>query len=555
VERLSATQVEPLAPNQALALEVIERLRAAGIRTVCLCPGGRNAALVEALEPLRDGRLEVLDFFDERGAAFFALGRARRDDRAVAVVTTSGTAAAELLPAMVEAYYQGARLVAVTADRPRAFRGTGAPQSIEQANLFGVYARQAIDLEGAGTRWHIDPCCWPVHVNVPFDEPLLGDWREEAGADVAPGYGASMPSGDAPAQSAAASTREAVPVLRCPLVILGTLTEEDRQAAAAYCEGLGAVVLADVSSRLRDRLAGLVLNGGEPVALAALRRGLFDGVIRIGDTPAFRIWRDLERMRELPVVSVSRKPWRGLTHGVHLHAPPGTSLPLALLPAGAVQPVPGLAALRAEDGRFASAVDRLLRRFPRSEAALVREVSEAVPAGSFVYLGNSLPIREWNAFASRVDFDYGENRGANGIDGQLSTFLGWAGSDRESWALVGDLTTLYDLASLWALRFVAGPVRVVVVNNGGGRIFGRLFRNPRFENEHDVTFDLWARMWGVAYSNDPGLLPAREPVVVELRPDRAETRAFWRAFDELASSLAFPSNGGEGEGGTACRFG
>ena len=121
-------------------MAVVDRLRAAGVRTFCVCPGGRNAPLVEVLDALPRGAAEVLGFFDERSAGFFALGRARRDRRPVAIVTTSGTAAAELLPAMVEAHYSSAPIVAVTADRPRAYRRSGSPQAIEQVGLFGIYA-------------------------------------------------------------------------------------------------------------------------------------------------------------------------------------------------------------------------------------------------------------------------------------------------------------------------------------------------------------------------------------------------------------------------------
>ena len=518
--------------NQSLALEVVEALRRAGVRTFCLCPGGRNAPLVEALEPLRQDEVEVLDFFDERAAAFFALGRARRDGRPAAVVTTSGTAAAELLPAMVEAYYQGAPLLAVTADRPQSFRGTGAPQSIEQAGLFGVYARQAVDLDGPGTRWRIDPCCWPVHLNVAFDEPLLEGW----GPDTT----ARPPSGpiELPAAEAVSDVGPVLAVaasIRRPLVILGAIgTVEDREAAARFCAGVRAPVLAEAASQLHDRVGDLLLKGGEAVAAAGLRRGWFDGVVRVGDVPSFRLWRDLERRPELAVLSVSRLPWRGLTHGVHVHVPRGAPLPLDGL-AGSIATDSASEDLRAEDARVASAVERLLKRFPRSEPAMVRQLSESIPAGSFVYLGNSLPIREWNQFAVDRGFEYGANRGANGIDGQLSTFLGWAGSEQENWAVVGDLTALYDLPSLWALAHASGPVRIVVINNGGGRIFRRIFRNPRFQHDHALSFDLWARMWEVAYSTDPGLVPAQGPVVVELRPEQVETDRFWEGYDTVVA--------------------
>jgi len=138
--------------NIAKARAVIEEARLAGVREMCVCSGSRNAPLLAVLSR---SELKLWTFVDERSAAFFAIGRMKLTGQPVAVVTTSGTAAAELLPALVEAHYSGLPLFVITADRPARFRGTGAPQSIEQVNLFGVY----------GTR----------HINVEFDEPLIDE--------------------------------------------------------------------------------------------------------------------------------------------------------------------------------------------------------------------------------------------------------------------------------------------------------------------------------------------------------------------------------------------
>ena len=518
-------------PNQALALEVLDRLWQLGVRTICLCPGGRNAPIVEALEPPGPGRFEVFDFFEERSAAFFALGRARRDRRPVVVATTSGTAAAELLPAMVEAYYSGTPVVALTADRPAAYRGTGAPQSIEQQNLFGVYARQAVDLEFAGTTWALDPCCLPVHVNVCFDEPLLAGWEPEAPPSPAPEQRTRSRQG--PSAETRRMLAAATQTATRPLVVVGALQDSrDREDVLAWCRRLGAPVLAEAASHLKPDLGPLLLRGGEVVASDALRRGVFDAVLRAGDVPSFRVWRDLERARALPVLSVSRQPWRGLTHGVHLQVDAADALPLQDLDPGSPFPSPAFDETRRLDDRVAALVEDLLRTHPRSEPAFVRQLSQTLPAGAFVYLGNSLPIREWNQFACHDRrFEIGENRGANGIDGQLSTFLGAARPGPGNWALIGDLTALYDLPSPWALRHLDVPVRLVVINNGGGRIFRRLFDNPRFQNAHDLGFEPWAAMWGMRYVSDVSACAADEPaVVVELRPDAGQTDAFWRAF-------------------------
>lgn len=140
--------------NVERAHEVIAAVRAQGVRDFCVCAGSRNSPFLAALSTIRD--VHLYSFVDERSAAFFALGRAKRDSLPVAVVTTSGTAVAELLPAAIEAHYSGVPLVLITADRPARFRGTGAPQAIEQVGLFGVYATGSVQ-----------------HINVEFDEPLL----------------------------------------------------------------------------------------------------------------------------------------------------------------------------------------------------------------------------------------------------------------------------------------------------------------------------------------------------------------------------------------------
>lgn len=147
--------------NIARAREVVSRVQATGVREFVVCGGSRNAPLIAAVS-----QGKTYTFVDERSAAFFALGRIKRDGVPVAVITTSGTAVAELLPATVEAYYSGLPLVLITADRPERFRGTGAPQTIDQIGIFGGYA--ATDLG----RWNRE---MPLHINVEFDEPLIDE--------------------------------------------------------------------------------------------------------------------------------------------------------------------------------------------------------------------------------------------------------------------------------------------------------------------------------------------------------------------------------------------
>jgi 2-succinyl-5-enolpyruvyl-6-hydroxy-3-cyclohexene-1-carboxylate synthase len=145
--------------NLQRARQLVARAREAGVEDFCVCAGSRNSPLIAVLP-------DALSFVDERSAAFFALGRAKLRERPTAVVTTSGTAVAELLPATIEAFYSGVPLLLITADRPARYRGTGAPQSIEQEQIFGPYAARSFE------DWQRDR---PLHINIEFDEPLIDE--------------------------------------------------------------------------------------------------------------------------------------------------------------------------------------------------------------------------------------------------------------------------------------------------------------------------------------------------------------------------------------------
>jgi 2-succinyl-5-enolpyruvyl-6-hydroxy-3-cyclohexene-1-carboxylate synthase len=233
--------------------------------------------------------------------------------------------------------------------------------------------------------------------------------------------------------------------------------------------------------------------------------GGFDSVIRIGHVPTLRYWRDLEQT-QLPVVHFDDLPFRGMTRGdVH---------PIASLPAR-VSANDRDEDFFARDRELAGALQSILDEEPRSEAAMIRDVSLSIPEGSRVYLGNSLPIREWDLTATRQPrgFSIEANRGANGIDGQLSTFC--------------------DLGAPWIVRQMRDVrFRIVIVNNRGGRIFGRVaslrqidanVRERLIENSHDLSFDRWTEMWG---------LGAR---VHELRPDADASARVWKRYEELWS--------------------
>jgi 2-succinyl-5-enolpyruvyl-6-hydroxy-3-cyclohexene-1-carboxylate synthase len=482
--------------NIAEARRVIEQACALGATDFCVCAGSRNAPLLAVLGA---SDLRVYSFVDERSAAFFALGRAKLTGRPTAVVTTSGTAVAELLPAAIEAHYSGTPLILITADRPARYRGTGAPQSIEQEEIFGVYARGSV-----------------THINVEFDEPLIDE--EVAWERGRPGRSARA--------DRSVSTAGETPALpgRRPLVILGGLHESARTAAREFATKLNAPIYAEPLSGLRDDpdLAHLIITAGERM----IGRGDFDSVIRIGNVPTLRFWRDLdESRRDLPLISFSALAFTGCSRGeVH----PLEALPTEIAPRDRDD------AFFAGDRERAAAIARILDDEPESELAMFRSLSQSIVPNARVYLGNSLPIREWDLAATRSTrgFEIAANRGANGIDGQLSTFFGQCDSSRPNVAIVGDLTAIYDSNAPWLVAQLNAGIdwRIVIINNGGGRIFSRVpslrkldvtMRERIIENAHGIRFDHWAAMWGI------------EDRVTELRPDADATRRAWARHDAL----------------------
>jgi len=292
--------------------------------------------------------------------------------------------------------------------------------------------------------------------------------------------------------------------MNSPLIILGGLAPGDRQRVRSLLSN--ATVYAEPLSGLREELADIAIHNER-----TLQRGTFDEVIRIGNVPTFRYWRDLET-RDVPVTHYSRLPFTGLTRGA-MHS---------------LDELPSLAgsrdeALYAFDREQSSHIAKILDDEPESELAMIRKLSHELQSNARIYLGNSLPIREWDLAATREKrgFEFEANRGANGIDGQLSTFFGWCMPNATNVAIVGDLTALYDLNAPWIVPQLDASFRIVIINNRGGRIFERVVAADRrlVINDHELHFDKWGEMFGID--------------VTELRPHNEASRRVWERYDEL----------------------
>lgn len=463
---------------QRLATMVVDDLVARGAIDAVLCPGSRNAPLAFALAA--EPRLRLHTRLDERTAAFLALGLSKASRRPVPVVCTSGTAAANLHPAVLEAAHAGVRLVAVTADRPARLRGTGANQTTEQVGLFGS-AAPTIDLErDADVDW---PVAGPVHLNLQLDEPLV---PPATTVDVveAPVL-ERVVRGPAPHPWAAdGATPVALPLGPRTVVVAG---DDAGPPARRLAEGAGWPLLAEPSSGARTGTHAL------RTYRLLLTTALADEVERVVVLGHPTLSRPVARLLARDDVEVVDVPPRGRWPRRPFAV--AASHPAVTAPADDPD---WLERWRAADGELAGRVDALLAARPGlTPHEVAQAVDAANPPGGLLVVGASNPVRDLDLMAGAHPAGQHRlvlaNRGLAGIDGTVSTAIGAAlarpGSTRAT-AYVGDVTFLHDMTAL-----VLGPdeprpdLTVVVANDDGGSIFATLEQGaPAYADRFERLF-------------------------------------------------------------------
>lgn len=514
-------------PDHQLAERIIVAAIAAGVKEFVICPGSRNATLVIALTKMTEQGFTTYFWPEERSAAFFALGLCRSSAAPIAVVTTSGTAVAELLPATMEAYYSGAPLLLITADRPRCYRHTGAPQCAEQASIFGAYAPFFCDIAEADS---CDLSGWskrhPAHINVCLRDPQRNNTLFRTDAPVKlEGLGEKT-----------AFLQHYLLRSNALLIVVGTLSKEESNALLPWLHQVKAPVLCEGPSGLRAEksLAPWAIARSDGLVQAAASYGYrLDAVLRIGGVPTTGLWRDIEYIEGIEVVSIASTPFSGSPISHLLYGDIAELLAATIVPAKSFFTTASSRWIASELHRCSRLME-LFTMYPLAEPSLMYALSRYIPEDSRVFLGNSSPIREWDLAAchSRPQRDIWACRGVNGIDGQLSTFFGLCSEKKSNWAIVGDLTALYDLIAPWILsQLAATDIQIVVINNGGGQIFSKMFPQPEFLNAHALSFRAVAELWDMEYERWESIplgchsRPGRR--LIELCPDTGATQQFW----------------------------
>jgi len=572
------------AANTAWASSFVDELARAGVREVVLAPGSRSTPLVLAFA--RDGRFRVRVHLDERSAAFFALGVGRASGVPAAVVTTSGTAAANLLPAVVEASQSEVPLLVLTADRPHRLRDADANQAIDQVRLYGSYARSFFEvapprladadlrhLRTLACRAVADataPGAGPVHLNFPFEKPLEptevpGDFaRAHPLAAGGRAHGAPFVAVRAPRGVPSEDTLRALTETLSSaegVIVAGPTAEPGRLGGAArsLAAATGFPLVADALSGARfgpagdaHVVAGYDLFLREPAAAEHLAPSV---ILRVGASPTSAASLDwLARhsgARQIVIDDGVRWKDHGSTADLYVHAEAAATLEALAARGKRSASDTWRSAWRAAEG---AALDAIAACGGEAhEGEVWPAVLEAVPSGGTVFVSSSMPVRDLDAFGHprETPMLVAGNRGASGIDGVVSTAFGVA-SQRTgpTVCVIGDIAFFHDQNGLLWHREDDAQVVFVLVDNDGGGIFHMLpvaehepHFTPLVATPHGLDLSHAAEMHGLGL-RDVSIgdlqdalrlaLDAGRTTVLRLRTDRARNQARHR---EIADAV------------------
>ena len=572
----------------ACMVQMVDELHGLGVTEVCLSPGSRSTPL--ALAFARHGGFRLHVHLDERSAAYYALGLVRGRGDPVAVVATPGPAVANWLPAVVEASMARLPLLLLSADRPPELRGTGANQTIDQVGIFGRFVRWSVDAavpeagRGAARAWRslasravtraLGPVPGPVHLNLPFREPLVPTGSTPEGGSGATARhagrrGAALPVPSPPPEAAAVEELVArVAATERGLIVAGGDAGAG-DAIPRLARAAGWPLIAEPTSGLRTGppalAAGTLLLGDAGVA------GLLapEMVVQFGATPTSRaVLTAVARAGRLVVVTppgAEADPARAAS--MRLRCDPAALAAAVGERLTPRSPSPWLRLWSRADRRAAAAVSAWLGSLGEElfEGRVARDLAASLPDGSTLFAGSSMPIRDLDSFMlPRSGLRVVGNRGASGIDGSVSTALGLAaatsvssapgGAATRTFALIGDLALLHDAgALLWAASRSHGLV-IVVINNGGGGIFDLLDQSRLPEREALFTTPYRTDLAALAATAGAGHrrvaraseLAAAVAVaaasggvqVVEVRTERSRNAALHRAVAQVVAGAA-----------------
>ena len=581
-----ATSLDYRNTNSLWGSVLVETLVRLGLEYAVISPGSRSTPLTMAFA--RHSGVESIPVLDERSAAFLALGLARRTQRPVVLLCTSGTAGANYFPAVIEAQEGGVPLLVITADRPPEMRDCSSGQTIDQQKLFGShvnhyhefavpgatlpllrYLRQTVLYAWDRAQW---PSAGPVHLNAPFRDPLPP--VEDGVAEKLRGQ---LDEADffamLPACAESSSTSVVTPAAGNSdlqgmhgVIGAGPVHPEDGAAYATHVlsisRTLGWPVLADALTPLRNHAAGcpeIITTYDTFLRSTELAAKLEpELVLCLGGWPTSKVLREWLGRGDAPTYLLCEDRMNhDALHGRTQHL--RTSVESFAQALGLASPGsnPWLAEWQRWDHLARTELDRGLIRARRVfEGAVARQLPELLPEGTPVFVANSMPVRDLEYFwpANGHGHSIYFNRGANGIDGTLSTALGLAHGGQPAVLLTGDLALLHDTNGFLHTARLRGSLTIILINNEGGGIFGHLpvaqfaeTFDKYFATPQKVDFRQLSSSYGVKHfvvrdlAHLAGLLrrlPAQGVRLLEVRTDRRHDAGFRKTlFSQVADKL------------------
>ena len=506
--------------NYKWSCRIVSQLYNFGVKTVCISPGSRNTPLTLAF--LQHGKFECISHVDERSGAFFALGVALETQKPVAVLSTSGTATANFLPAVIEASQSRVPLIILTADRPANLIGTGANQTIVQKDIYGYYVRSSKDVGlpltemngldssihnalqlATGMNWNnelVSPQ-GPIHLNIPFEEPLYSSLRTKENHKIESTKQFPL--------SVAVEPEIEIPESNFPLIVCGRLpvgfNTEPIFELSTY---LNAPIFADPLSQIRygERHPNIISSYDHFLKLQNISPDL---VIRIGQKPVSK--RLCEKLDEWNKLSILIDSCGRFNDDCNLVLSEKIESAIKIIKSK-TNPI---------DSGWKNKIIELDSKVKNTiienhvdswfEGAIAKTCFESLNDGDSFFIGNSMPIRDVDMFVSASDKNIHtfSNRGASGIDGIVSSALGVASkSDGNTLLLIGDLSFYHDMNGLLTSSRNDINLTIVVVNNGGGGIFSFLpiaeEKGKEFDEfwstTHDLDFSHVAKLYNCNYT-------------------------------------------------------
>ncbi len=462
---------------------------------VYFCTGARNNDLLNFFN-----HNKISYEVDERSGSFKALGKTKILGSPIAICTTSGTAVTECLSAMTEAFYSNLPFLLITGDRPKKMHGKASPQTIDHEIVTRGVRGSFIELNLEDlNQLDISLIDYPAHINVLIEKknekPLFSpkeytsDWT---GFDK---FILENPS---------------------PLILLSH-ENTCMDLLGRSLKDLGIPFYGEILSGVHHESTFRF----ERDILKALSDKKITSVIRIGHTPLSKLWRNLEEY-PYPQFSFDERGFTGLSHG--------SVMPInsnQLIKMDAFWTILKKSQELKIDQTHESFLIQLISKYPKSDPAVLSRLEEYIPENSLVYLGNSLIIRFFE-LVNKKKYQFFGNRGVNGIDGQLSTAIGIAVSTEKTvYCILGDLTTHYDLS---AMKDIPHNLKLIIINNFGGRIFETMKLDSKLVLEHENNFSNIAAAFGKSYvKNDFSKLFEVNILEIETNPDA--TLAFLKEWD------------------------